>query len=256
MNRDIQPVQTGMVECSGRQNLACEALKAPYKLVFVHQGRLGLDRQDEWIELESGDVLLMQEQVRSRAAIAYPPDLVYFWLLFESASPLAADLWPDRTQVSRGRRVADLFHLLLEDQESGVSMDLSRPLVKALLTEIYDHSSPNESVASTELRHALRVETFIHSNFRKPISTQDIAEALGINADYLGRSFRKARGYTLVDAIQRTRLREARLQLVEGNDTIDRIACACGFSDAGYFRRVFRKIEGVSPKEFRAQSQD
>ncbi len=220
--------------------------------MFVYHGQLGLDRGTQWFELGAGDTLLMRQHQRSRAAIAYPPDLVYFWLLFEIENG-TADL-PERARVARPRRLADLFQLLLEDQQSGtLSSAVTRSLIDALFAEVHNLHGDGGDPSSPEESHVQRALTFIHARFRDPISTQDIADHLHLSADHLGRVFRKATGRTLVREIQHTRLREARLLLLESSDTIEQIAGECGFSDGGYFRRVFRKIEGLSPARFRAQ---
>lgn len=251
----ISPLKAGIVECSGRQNLECEELAAPLKLVFVYHGRLGLDRGPEWVELSAGDLLLMRQNERSRAAIAYPPDLVYFWLLFETRPGSDIDLKiPPKARAARPRRLADLFQLLLEDQESdGLDSPAALGLIDSLFSEIRNRLSPGEASPSLDERHVERAFGVIHARFRDPISTRDIAEELSLSPDHLGRIFRKVTGRSVIQEIQQTRLREARLQLLENRETIEAVAAACGFADVGYFRRVFRKIEGMSPAQFREQ---
>lgn len=244
----IRPIRVGMVECRGRQNLECQELRGPFKLVFIRQGRLGLDARGEWIELQGGDALLISRNQRSRAAIAYPPDLVYFWLLFEAERSVLSI--PRRAAVARPRRMADLFQLLLEDQESGRLESRSAiGLVEALFAETAAQveGRPSEPL---EMRHVREAESFIHATFRDEVSARDVAEALNLNADYLGRLFKKHVGRTLVEEIQFARLREARLRLLEGDDTVENVALSCGFKDAGYFRRVFRRAEGVPRRSF------
>ena len=38
----------------------------------------------------------------------------------------------------------------------------------------------------------------------------------------------------------------------EGRKNINEIAFACGYSDPGYFRRMFKRLTGLSPKKFRS----
>ncbi|MEI8242397.1 MAG: helix-turn-helix transcriptional regulator [bacterium] len=87
--------------------------------------------------------------------------------------------------------------------------------------------------------------------FQDAISASDVATGLSCNPDYLGRIFRQARGLTLTDAIHKHRLQQARRLLMESGLNVDQVARACGFREAGYFRRVFRKKEGMTPLAFR-----
>lgn len=248
----LKPIQVGVVECEGRQNLDCKALLAPFKFVFVRHGRLGLDRAGQWFELGPGEAFLMNQHERSRAAIAYPPDLIYYWLLVQSEPAELEDCtelhFP--RPVARPGRVENLFQLLLEDQEA-VSLEsaTSRPITHSLLAEM-NRFIPEEH-DSAEHRHIENATSFIRSHFREPISTREVSDHLRLNPDYLGRIFRKISGKTIVQQIQEMRLKEARLLLLGSDEAIGAIAANCGFSSDDYFRRMFSKIEGISPGQFR-----
>ncbi|MFW5856406.1 MAG: helix-turn-helix transcriptional regulator [Planctomycetota bacterium] len=88
-------------------------------------------------------------------------------------------------------------------------------------------------------------------HYAEPISTVDVAAALDCNPDHLGRVFRRAEGRTVVEAIHAHRIAQARRMLLDGGATVDAVARACGYPDPGYFRRVFRRCEGLSPGRYR-----
>ena len=96
-----------------------------------------------------------------------------------------------------------------------------------------------------------RIDEYIASNLHERISTRDIARGLGYNADYLSRVYHAGAGETITDGIHRRRIAEARLLLTQTTRTVEQIAYASGYSDPGYFRRVFRRYTGWSPKGFR-----
>jgi AraC-like DNA-binding protein len=95
------------------------------------------------------------------------------------------------------------------------------------------------------------VHTYIRINYDKPLNTSTIAEAVGYNADYLGRIYRQIYGFTLTEAIHRRRVSIACDYLMDSNLTIEQIAQKCGFSDPDYFRRVFKRYMQVSPGTYR-----
>jgi YesN/AraC family two-component response regulator len=98
---------------------------------------------------------------------------------------------------------------------------------------------------------AMRADEYIVTHFHEPISASDVAEHLTCNPDYLGRVYRKARRMTLTDAINKKRVQFSKTLLLDSVMNVDQIAAASGFQDAGYFRRMFRRAEGVSPLSYR-----
>ena len=100
-------------------------------------------------------------------------------------------------------------------------------------------------------RLAGRADQYIQIHLNAPLSASSVAVTLRCNPDYLGRVFQKAYGYTLTDAIHKHRHQKARTLLLDSLLSIKEVSLACGFTDAGYFRRLFRRQEGLSPAAFR-----
>jgi AraC-like DNA-binding protein len=69
--------------------------------------------------------------------------------------------------------------------------------------------------------------------------------------DYLTFCFRQEVGTTPIKYLQRYRVNRARQLLAESDKSIAEIARIVGFSDSGYFSRIFHRETGVSPEEFR-----
>lgn len=92
---------------------------------------------------------------------------------------------------------------------------------------------------------------FIHENYSKPVSRRDIAQHVSIAEDYLTFCFRQELGTTPIKYLQRYRVNRARQLLKENEKNITEIALLVGFSDSGYFSRVFHRETGMSPEAFR-----
>jgi AraC family transcriptional regulator, arabinose operon regulatory protein len=84
---------------------------------------------------------------------------------------------------------------------------------------------------------------------------KDISRVAGISVPQLFRLFAKATGSTPMDWLRRERINRAKHQLVETRDRIGEIAEGVGYSDQLYFSRDFKKVVGVSPREFRRREQ-
>jgi len=92
---------------------------------------------------------------------------------------------------------------------------------------------------------------YIHQNYAHPITRADIARHINIAEDYLTFCFRQELGTTPIKYLQRYRVHQAKNLLKNTSRSISEIALDVGFSDSGYFTRVFHRETGMSPEIFR-----
>ncbi len=83
------------------------------------------------------------------------------------------------------------------------------------------------------------------------ITASKAAEALHYNPDYLNQLIKSDTGLTLSTYINNIRLNEAKKLLISSNKTVSEIAYETGFSDEKYFMKLFKKIENVTPSQYR-----
>jgi AraC-like DNA-binding protein len=233
-----------------------------HEMIFTRSGVLGMFEEDRRFEVRAGEALHLWPGRRHGGTLPYPADLSFYWLHFRMAEPAsrpargAAELvLPQHVRVGRPDRLTELLRRFLDDQESGRLTVLSGALlVTLMLEEASGAGSPAAGVAAAASGAealAARADEFILTHFHEPVSAWDVAGKLGCNPDYLGRVYRRMRRITLTEAINRARLRHARKLLMDSNLNVDGVARAAGFSEAGYFRRVFQRGEGVTPSAFR-----
>ncbi len=92
---------------------------------------------------------------------------------------------------------------------------------------------------------------FIHEHYAENINRNDIAQNISISEDYLTFCFRQEFGKTPVSYLQYYRINQAKILLKDTPRTITDIAHDVGFSDPGYFSRVFQHLTGMTPHQFR-----
>jgi AraC-like DNA-binding protein len=102
----------------------------------------------------------------------------------------------------------------------------------------------------TEMREVLE---HVRDNYSQPLEVKELAALLHLSVSQFERRFRKLFQISPLKHIMNVRIRAASLRLTTTNDTIASIALDCGFYDHSHFTRNFRKIMGVSPKEYRKQ---
>jgi AraC-like DNA-binding protein/ActR/RegA family two-component response regulator len=95
---------------------------------------------------------------------------------------------------------------------------------------------------------------YMHQHYQRSFARRDIAAAVGINERYLTDIFHQELGLSPWEYLSRFRMVQAKALLRSSEATIEAIAAQVGFEDASYFRRAFRKIEGMSPSAYRERA--
>jgi YesN/AraC family two-component response regulator len=98
------------------------------------------------------------------------------------------------------------------------------------------------------------LKDFIEKNYDKNFSILDFAKTHRVNAKYLGRLYKTQEGVTVTEHLNAFRLEKAAKQLKNTDTKIIEIALSVGFSNIGYFNRIFKNKFGVTPKEYRANN--
>lgn len=104
---------------------------------------------------------------------------------------------------------------------------------------------------STDIADAL---TYIAQNYRLPLSLEDVAKQINLSPTYLSKKFRKVTGVTFKEYVNYIRIKQAIQMLLTTDDAITKIAVNCGFNSSNYFKDIFRRLNGISPRAFRKQS--
>ncbi|MDF2923767.1 MAG: hypothetical protein K0R57_2681 [Paenibacillaceae bacterium] len=99
-----------------------------------------------------------------------------------------------------------------------------------------------------EIREVIRI---IREKFDTALKVSDLARESGFNEAYLSTLFKKETGESVMDMIIRLRMAKARGLLLEPGMKIYEVAEAIGYTDANYFAKLFKKIEGIHPQEYR-----
>ncbi|PLC50577.1 AraC family transcriptional regulator [Pollutimonas subterranea] len=111
------------------------------------------------------------------------------------------------------------------------------------------------SVFSPRLTHGdaavLKVQHWLQATQAKDVALATLAAQAGLEERTFLRRFQKATGMTTTEYAQRLRVGKARELLQFGNASIDRVAWEVGYSDPGAFRKVFTRIVGLSPSDYR-----
>lgn len=90
---------------------------------------------------------------------------------------------------------------------------------------------------------------YMYKNFTSDISIDDIANAAGFSKYYFCRCFKEITGQTPLNYLNYIRLKSAKALLKSGSSNITETALKCGFNNASYFCKLYKKYFGKSPKQ-------
>ena len=126
--------------------------------------------------------------------------------------------------------------------------------IAALLTMAMVESRKSEKYfqdfSSTDIR-LIEIQEYLDKHYSEKISLDDLEARFFINKYYLTRIFKQKFGLPVNSYLIQKRITEAKYLLRFTDKAIEEIGHTCGMADPSYFNRVFKKVEGMSPKEFR-----
>lgn len=125
--------------------------------------------------------------------------------------------------------------------------------LSSLLTLLMEESwNPDTNEIHTSgKRNLLEVRSFLDTNFARKITLDELADTFYINKFYLTRLFKEQFGMSISTYLLQLRITHAKRLLRFSDLSMEKISQECGMNDANYFSRMFKKIEGTSPGEYR-----
>ena len=107
----------------------------------------------------------------------------------------------------------------------------------------------NESLRLSLIREDIR--SYIGKNYREDISMQSAAQAMGYSEAYFCKLFKQCFRVNFSAYLNEYRIEKAKAMMADPRINIKDIGMACGYSDSNYFARVFKRITGQTPSDYR-----
>lgn len=143
------------------------------------------------------------------------------------------------------------------EQESAAEDPFSEAMLSAKLTELLilimrwgnaKGNTPDKSTGRIQ-----KVTQYITEHYAEPITLHDAARIACLEPSYFCRQFKLYTGVGFSEYLIYVRIKAAEKLLLDTPLPVTQIAERCGFSGSNYFRDVFRRINGISPLQYRKQ---
>lgn len=148
--------------------------------------------------------------------------------------------------------------LLSELQEVAASespardMMIYEKIIGILALIMHDCEKHESEIANAPKAQLLKdIKSYLDEHFREKITLDDLSGLFFIDKYYLTRRFKQQYGCTVNAYLQQKKITHAKHLLRFFDKSIEEVGIECGLEDPNYFARLFKKIEGMSPGEFR-----
>jgi two-component system response regulator YesN len=176
------------------------------------------------------------------------------------------DHWWREYRVMKRRWVQQFFSNISEDQVKQLLLDepsrlivpldeygiLSLSLWQQELTRSIVHLSKLLLESQQKDKSVIfEIAEFLEKHYHEDVSLQDIANRFYLSREYISRKFKQEFEVNLSDYLGQIRMSKAKVLLRNPHLRISQVAEMVGYQDEKYFSKVFKKLEGLTPNEYR-----
>ena len=119
-----------------------------------------------------------------------------------------------------------------------------------IMSHFIREAKPHIWTSDERMKQVLR---YIHEHIADKIDVEDLANLASITKTYFIRLFKQEFGLSPVQSINLKKVERAQLLLYTTDCSVKEVAYKLGFSDHSYFIRLFHKVAGITPQEYRRQ---
>ncbi|MFS0726524.1 helix-turn-helix domain-containing protein [Paenibacillus sp. 1P07SE] len=255
-----------------------------FELLYVSQGEAATTMYGERYRLEAGQLIFLPSGVYHQNEVVSLPGAGFMGIHFDFFDELeiqteadmvvreeevqeekfAREPWTEGLPLFSGMTVVTpplpcvqlMEQLVHEFTMRAPGYEVAcRGLMQQILVQLLRMAMSDQLQRTSE--HSVRLTELMAQIDARPQadwSGEVLAEMLGLSRDHTAKLFRQAAGLPPSVYVQSVRHREARKLLRESEWPVERIGEAVGYPDIHYFSRLFRRLEGISPREYRKLS--
>ena len=214
--------------------------------------------------LKTGDMIVLPPKAAHIIASKGEEPLVQYIFHFDYyATPEQEIPWGNNVFVATASE-AERYDVRNNYLRMFKEYDEQRPGYRAMLTGIaltllvpYFRAAgdlPAENAGDAKTKSWVHIENavaYINQHLADPeLDNQQIAQAVGVSANYLTKLFQDHLGISLHTYMLNIRIERAKAMMYKENRSLTEVAYRCGFSGIHVFSKIFKKIVGMSPSKF------
>jgi AraC-like DNA-binding protein/mannose-6-phosphate isomerase-like protein (cupin superfamily) len=248
------------------------------EIVYIHEGSCIFHVGDREYACKAGDVVIIGDtefhyletnpkEVLKDINLFFMPEFVYEAGSDESTLDYLIPFFGHSNGFSHRIPAELVRHSGIPDRLAAIRQELDgrkeyyQLAVKNYLREIllwilryYSHGPSTLEAYNTKKRNIRRLGPlfdFVQAHYQNSITLQRAAQTACMSGPYFCRFFKKVTGHTFTDYLSRVRVDKAKELLLRSDLPITVVGLEVGFESHSYFDRVFKRLTGKSPHEYR-----
>ena len=247
-----------------------------WEIVYIDKGRVQVRSDDENLILSQGEIVFHRpNEFHSIKALDSSPN--FFVVSFVCKSPLM--IYLEKYHTILNKTLHGFISSVIKEAENTYEIPKNDPTLKKLIKK---ETAPigGEQLIKTYLEQFLfflirnivkkeepsvfptkeSMETHLVSSAKRlltekaeePFRVNDLCIALGYSKSYLSKLFHEQTGETIANFAIREKIKRAKQLIRDGNLNFAQISDRLAFDNPQYFSRVFKRITGMTPTEFKS----
>ena len=247
-----------------------------WEIVYIDKGRVEIQSDEENLVLTQGEIVFHRpNEFHSIKALDSAPN--FFVVSFVCNSPLMVYLEKYHTLLNK--MLQGFISSIIKEAEDTYIIPKNDPTLKQLIKKetapiggeqliktyleqfliflirnIVNKEEPNifPSKESMDSHLVVAAKRFIYDKTETSFCVNDLCNALGYSKSYLSKLFHEQTGETIADFAVRQKIKRAKQLIRDGTYNFTQISDLLSFNNPQYFSRVFKRITGMSPTEFKS----
>lgn len=225
------------------------------EFLVMKKGEMTIEYNDKILSLSEGETAIIPPHTVHKGYTTSSPaiyDAVMFDLrFFYNETPVCREILPlffdGKVTFNAITSNKKIYNCLCEICQSEKPLQ-TVSLIYLLLFLVYE----NEVIDAKPYVYSgiKNITNYIEENFCEPLSTASLSAVFNYSPEHFCRKFKEGTGITPMNYLKIYRLERAYKMLEDGNKNISSVAAKCGFDDANYFTRCFKKHFGAPPKNY------
>ena len=179
----------------------------------------------------------------------------YFRAMFPQIELVEDRLITDEHGIYSSGGAFSYLNLVLYLIEKYVGRDMAVTCAKVFQIDIERVSQSSFVIFQGQKEHGdesiKRAQIYIEDNYQEKLTVDQLADLLALGRRNLERRFKKATANSVVEYIQRVKIEAAKNRLETSPDNVNEVMYHVGYADPKAFRVAFKRITGLSPKQYR-----
>ncbi|MBE6787343.1 MAG: helix-turn-helix domain-containing protein [Ruminococcaceae bacterium] len=240
-----------------------------FEILAVKKGEITLLLEGESIILKDGDIAFINPNeyhalkttkgLAVYTAFVFSKELITFPENHFFQTQLTAKIFSGKAKLPTILSQKDSLYQKIKNPilKMRDSYTAKSPMILSLLVELFTIFLENNMLIKVKNQNKKIPDyiklciDYISENCEKNISLSDLSTLSHVTPNHLCLAFKNATGLTPIEHLQVIRIKKATRLLLETDFSIEEIAQKCGFQNVGYFIRVFKKQNSLTPHTFR-----